>query len=105
MLKSYVEEAGYAVDEAANAEEALQLLKDNMYSLITVDVLMPGLNGYELSAKIREMKKFLKTPIVMISALTDKVDKIKGFDAGIDEYLTKPVDKNVFINMLMHLIK
>ncbi|HON56596.1 MAG TPA: chemotaxis protein CheW, partial [bacterium] len=92
MLKSYVEEAGYAVDEAANAEEALQLLKDNMYSLITVDVLMPGLNGYELSAKIREMKKFLKTPIVMISALTDKVDKIKGFDAGIDEYLTKPVD-------------
>ncbi|MBP7653553.1 chemotaxis protein CheW [Candidatus Dependentiae bacterium] len=105
MLKNYIEDAGYYADEAVSGEEALILLKKNRYSLVTVDVLMPGMNGYELSANIRTMKDYLRIPIIMISALNDKVDKIKGFNAGIDEYLTKPVDKNVFINLMTHLLK
>ena len=67
--------------------------------------MMPGMNGYELTAKIRTLNNYLHTPIIMVSALSDKLDKIKGFDAGVDDYVVKPVDKNMFISMIMRLMK
>ncbi len=104
-LKLFVEEAGFFPEEAASGEEAYELAKKNNYNLITIDVLMPGMNGYELCSRIRTLNNYLQTPIIMVSALSDKLDKIKGFDAGVDEYIVKPVDKNTFISMITRLMK
>ncbi len=104
-LKLYVEEAGFFPAEAASGEEAFELVKKNQYNIISIDAMMPGMNGYELTAKIRTLNNYLHTPIIMVSALSDKLDKIKGFDAGVDDYVVKPVDKNMFISMIMRLMK
>jgi DNA-binding response OmpR family regulator len=83
-------EASYAVDEAADGVEALELASEKEYDAIILDVLMPRRGGIEVCRSIRERGS--QVPILMLTALDSVDDKIAGLDAGADDYLTKPFD-------------
>ena len=87
VIKEYAAIEGYKVDEAQNGEEAIEMVYDNDYDLIIMDIMMPILDGVKAS---REIKKIKNIPIIMLSARSSEEDKLLGFDIGIDDYITKP---------------
>ena len=78
---------GYEVVTGSNGLEAIELAKNKKPDLIVLDVMMPQMDGLNACAKIRE---FSDVPIIMLTAKTDDMDKLMGFDQGADDYLTKP---------------
>lgn len=78
---------GMDVDCAYDGEEALELVKNNSYDLILLDVMLPKMDGFEVCQQIRE---FSEVPIVMLTAKGDDMDKILGLEYGADDYVTKP---------------
>jgi DNA-binding response OmpR family regulator len=82
-----LEGRGYAVLVAGDGQEAVELALTEEPDLIVLDIRMPGLDGYEVCRRIRE---FSTVPIIMLTALAEDVEKVKGLDAGADDYVTKP---------------
>ncbi|KOF57499.1 MULTISPECIES: response regulator transcription factor [Clostridium] len=78
---------GYNVDTAYDGREGLKKIENGEYSLVLLDIMLPGLNGMEICKKVRE---FSDIPIIMLTARGDVEDKVKGLDTGADDYLTKP---------------
>lgn len=87
LLKLYLEKDGYEVVVATNGEEAFQKAIKNKISLAILDIMMPKMNGYELTKRLREVTQI---PILILSAKNDDSEKILGLDLGADDYLTKP---------------
>jgi two-component system, OmpR family, copper resistance phosphate regulon response regulator CusR len=87
-LKRGLTEMHYSVDSAPNGEEGEYLACTNDYDLIILDIMLPGMDGWEVCKNIRKDK--VTTPILMLTALDSVNDKIKGLDYGADDYLTKP---------------
>jgi len=82
---------GHSVDYAANGKQCLSLLEDGSFDVIVLDVMMPGLSGYETCQTLRfEMK--CQTPVIFLTAKTELEHKLAGFEAGGDDYLTKPFE-------------
>jgi len=92
LLKSMLVREGYQVVTAADGEQALQMLEETSPDLILMDVLMPKLSGYEVCERIKRNPATRLTPVVLITALNERVDRIEGINAGADDFLTKPVD-------------
>jgi len=89
LLGLYLENRGYDVKEAIDGEEALSIVADESLQLIILDIEMPGIDGFEVCQKIREHSDI---PIIFISSRRDVMDKIKCFELGGDDYITKPFD-------------
>lgn len=87
MLKEYMSIEAYQIDEASDGSDAIDLLKSNKYDLIIVDVMMPKIDGWTV---VREVRKNLDTPIIMLTARGEEYDKLLGFELGIDDYIVKP---------------
>lgn len=83
--------AGFAVDHAANGYEALEKVVQEEYDLLIVDVNMPKMPGYELIRQLRQDDKGAKTPVVIISTEAKESDRLEGYRAGANVFLTKPV--------------
>ena len=79
---------GYDVDSVENGEDALYAVNGGIYDLIVLDVMMPGMNGYDVAKNAR--KAGIRTPILMLTAKSELDDKVEGLDSGADDYLTKP---------------
>jgi two-component system OmpR family response regulator len=88
LLKRALEEEGYAVDVAARAEDALWLGTENPYDAVVLDVMLPDLDGFEVSRRLREAGRW--SPVLMLTARDAVSDRVAGLDAGADDYLTKP---------------
>ncbi len=88
FLKKGLEEESYAVDVVADGPSALDWVAGAQYDLILLDVMLPGLNGFEVSRLLRE--RGVNTPILMLTARDDVDDRVSGLDAGADDYLPKP---------------
>jgi two-component system OmpR family response regulator len=88
LLKRALEEEGYAVDVAARGEDALWLGTENPYDAIVLDLMLPDLDGFEVSRKLREAGRW--SPVLMLTARDAVADRVAGLDAGADDYLTKP---------------
>jgi DNA-binding response OmpR family regulator len=86
-LRMALEEEGYAVSEAESAEEALTLFHQAPVEVVLIDVLLPGMNGFDLC---REIRAHSDVPIVMITARSDTHDVVAGLEAGADDYVVKP---------------
>lgn len=86
-LKFSLEQDDLEVDCAYDGEEALQMVRENEYDIILLDLMLPKLNGYEVCQEIRE---FSDVPIVMLTAKSEDMDKILGLEYGADDYITKP---------------
>ena len=82
-----LEASGYEVLAARDGETAIELAASGTPDLILLDIRMPGLDGYEVCRRIRE---FSAVPIIMLTALAEDADKVKGLDIGADDYVTKP---------------
>lgn len=78
----------YEVDHCANGLDGLTAIESEVYDIIILDVMLPGMNGYEIAKKARQ--KGIRTPILMLTAKAELDDKVTGLDSGADDYLTKP---------------
>jgi CheY-like chemotaxis protein len=84
------------IDFADSGEIALEKIETKQYDIIFLDVMMPGIDGYETCTQIRKKPLYKKTPIVMVSAKCSPLDEVKGIVAGCTTYLTKPVQNEAF---------
>lgn len=87
LLKMYLERENYVIEEAEDGEEALEKALANHYDLILLDLMMPGKDGIEVCKELREKKA---TPIIMLTAKGEEVNRVQGFEAGTDDYIVKP---------------
>ena len=92
---SALQSNSYNAIQALDGEEALDIVAEKTVDLVISDIMMPGVDGYELTKELREM--YPELPILMISAKEGFEDKRYGFMAGIDDYMVKPVDLNELI--------
>ncbi len=109
MQKNLAKELGKAdqaidVDFAGDGVTAMGLINKNMYDFIFLDIMMPGMDGYETCAEIRKIDAMKKTPVIMLSAKTSPLDEVKGVMAGCTSYLTKPIKKEEFQKMLTRVM-
>ena len=95
LVKDFLASKGYFVLEASNGEEALNIfMKDKDLALIILDVMMPKMDGWEVCKTIRE---YSKIPIIMLTAKSEEKDELKGFELGVDEYITKPFSPKILV--------
>lgn len=95
LVKDFLASKGYFVLEASNGEEALNIfMKDKDLALIILDVMMPKMDGWEVCKNIRE---YSKIPIIMLTAKSEEKDELKGFELGVDEYITKPFSPKILV--------
>ena len=87
---SFLNHSGYDAIGCLNAVEAYDALSDNMVDLIISDIMMPGVDGFEFAANVRELNK--EIPILFMTARDDMMSKQRGFGIGIDDYMVKPID-------------
>ena len=87
VIKEYCAANHYTTDEAASGKEALNKLQTNTYDFMVLDIMMPEMDGYTLLEQLPENKRI---PTLVLSARGEEVDKLRGFELGIDDYLTKP---------------
>ena len=78
----------YEVDHQANGLDGLSAIESNIYDIVILDVMLPGINGYEIAKRVRSQG--ITTPILMLTAKAELDDKVTGLDSGADDYLTKP---------------
>lgn len=106
VIRMMLEKEGYEVVTAESGEEAIEILKDESPDLILLDVMMPGLDGWETCTKIKSDKKTIQTPVVMLTAKTAEEDKIKALDqCGAQWHISKPIDRPKFIETVKWLLK
>ncbi len=92
LIKINLELSGYNVQTSSDPIKGFQMIKQENPDLIILDVMMPEVDGYSLALKIRQQDATKKIPIIMLTALGELDDKLKGFNSGVDDYLTKPFE-------------
>lgn len=102
VVKEYAEFEGYEVDEAENGMQAIDMVKNNNYDLVIMDVMMPKLDGY---SACKEIKKIKNIPVIMLSARGEEYDKLFGFEIGIDDYVVKPFSPKELMARIKVVIK
>jgi len=88
LLKRGLDEEGYAVDVVADGAEAVWMASENAYAAVVLDVMLPGVDGFEVCRRLRREGRW--APILMLTARTEVADRVEGLDAGADDYLPKP---------------
>lgn len=102
LLKMYLEKADYDIDEAENGKVALELAMENEYDLILLDVMMPEMDGIQVAEELRKEKE---TPIMMLTAKGEELNRIQGFEVGADDYIVKPFSPREIVLRVAAIIK
>ncbi len=89
-IKDFLEESGYKVDDFDDGQDALEAIYENEYSLLLLDIRVPGIDGYEILKEIRE--NGVVTPVIMLTSLTDIHNLSLGYELGCSDYLRKPFE-------------
>ena len=100
MLKWWITNDGFDVDVVSDGGEALERVSSASPDLIVLDVMMPGLNGYAVCRKLRELEQTKKTPIIIITALQASTDSDEAKRSGANEVMIKPLNKDDFIRRI-----
>ncbi len=87
-LKDNLEFEGYEVEVAGDGERGLQLIRDNQYHLVLLDIMLPKLSGLDVCRRVREERN--QVPIILLTAKGEEIDKVLGLELGADDYVTKP---------------
>ena len=98
-----LEQEGYAVDSASDGDEGLYLATENAYDAIVLDVLLPGIDGFEVCRRLRAEQRW--APVLMLTARDTVADRIEGLDVGADDYLVKPFAFGELLARLRALIR
>ena len=90
LVSFRLERAGYTVVTAADGQQALAAAREHRPDLAVLDVMMPGLNGYEVTRQLRADEATATIPVILLTARVQEADVSRGFEAGADDYLRKP---------------
>lgn len=104
LVGDFLRQAGYNVIEAQDGDEAYELFikhKDSL-SLIILDIMMPGLNGWEVTKKIRETSNL---PVIILTARSEEFDELMGYESGADDYVTKPFSPSILVKRVEALLR
>jgi Response regulators consisting of a CheY-like receiver domain and a winged-helix DNA-binding domain len=93
LLQIMLDPEGYVLSTASSGDEALAMIARDAPDLVLLDVMMPGINGYVVASKIKEMSPARPVRVLMLSSLDDSNSRTHGLGAGADGFLTKPVDR------------
>ncbi len=104
QLKQLIEKHGYHVLSASNGKEALTFLHQHKPLIIISDIIMPEMDGYELCRQVKANEKFKSIPVILLTALSNSEDVIKGLECGADNFITKPYDENYLISRINYLL-
>jgi len=102
FIRLNLEHDGFLVSEAFNGKEALQQLREESPDLILLDVMMPGLDGFEVLQMIREASK---VPVLMLTAKGEEDDRVRGLELGADDYITKPFSPREMVSRVKAVLR
>ena len=105
LLEAYLAPNGYEIVTAVSGEEALRKLSGNQIDLILLDIMMPGMNGFEVTRRVRQNHPLRLLPIMLVTALHEAKDRVMGIEAGCDDFISKPVDKMELLSRVRSLLK
>ena len=100
LERDYLEISGYEVELCHNGEDGKKAAIENNYDLIILDIMLPKVDGFEICKAVREVKD---TPVIMVSAKKDDIDKIRGLGLGADDYITKPFEMPILVAKIQNL--
>ncbi len=103
IICTYLNDNGYAAKGCFNPREAYDLMYNDLYDLIISDIMMPGIDGFEFAETVREINKTI--PILFVTARDDISSKQRGFRAGIDDYMVKPIDVDELVLRVAALLR
>jgi two-component system cell cycle response regulator DivK len=104
LIRRVLNAEGYSMVEAVNAGQALEKLEGGNIDLVLMDINMPDMDGYTLTAKIKAIQKFSKIPIVAVTANVMRGDREKSLEAGCDGYIQKPIDIDTLTTQIERFI-
>ncbi|MDU3723518.1 MAG: response regulator transcription factor, partial [Clostridium celatum] len=90
LIRYNLESNGYKILSANNGIDAMKIVLEERPNLILLDLMIPGKDGYDVCKEIRSTKEVMNTPIIMLTAKSEEIDKILGLELGADDYITKP---------------
>ncbi|WP_168119190.1 response regulator transcription factor [Paenibacillus sp. HB172176] len=102
LLKMYLEKEGYVIDEAEDGETALKLASSSDYAIILLDVMLPGIDGVEVCSRLRQVKA---TPVIMLTAKGEEMNRVQGFEVGADDYVVKPFSPREIIYRVKAILR
>lgn len=100
-----LQQAGYAVNDFANAESFLQYIKTNQVDLLLLDLMLPDMDGLDICKKLKNNRETKNLPIIMLTAKAEEIDKIIGLELGADDYVTKPFSPRELIARIKALLR
>ncbi len=104
-VQAYLEESGFTVDVASNAKIGWEILEKKIPDLVISDIMMPQIDGYEFLKQMREDSRFKRLPVVFLTARGMTKDRIEGYQASVDAYLSKPFDPDELVAVVTNLIE
>jgi DNA-binding response OmpR family regulator/DNA-binding CsgD family transcriptional regulator len=105
LLEAHLVPQGYEIVKAANGEEALGKLSDTQIDLILLDVKMPDMDGFEVTRRVRQDNTHRLLPIILVTVLRETQDRVRGIEAGCDDFISYPVDKMELLARVRSLLK
>lgn len=102
LLRLYLEKEGYSIEEAEDGGTALQKAIQYDYDLIILDLMLPGIDGIEVCARLRQKKA---TPVLILTAKGDEVNRVQGFEAGADDYVVKPFSPREVVSRIKAILR
>ncbi len=105
MLQFSLGKAGFDVHEAADARQAQDMMDSHVPDLVLLDWMLPGISGVDLAQKLRQANRTRKIPIIMLTARGEEENKIKGLEAGADDYVTKPFSPRELIARIKAVLR
>lgn len=105
LLRYNLDKEGFAVQTASSGEEAVKVAPEFNPDLVVLDIMMPGMDGVETCDRLREDPRFENTLITFLSARHEDYSQLAGFDAGADDYITKPIKPRVFVSKIKAMLR
>ncbi len=105
LLETIFHKVGFRVYKALNGESAIEIFKTNNIDIAVLDVMMPGINGFQLCSMFKSMAGRRYIPVVLLTALSDKKSKITGLECGADDFISKPFDSTELITKINSLLR
>ncbi len=104
-VQAYLEDSGFTVDVAANAQEGWQQLELHSPDLVISDIMMPQVNGYQFLEQLRQDLRFRELPVIFLTAKGMTKDRIQGYQARVDAYLPKPFDPDELVAIIENILE
>ena len=105
LLQYNLEKEGYKVNFSETGEEGIQSIKKNVPALIILDWMLPDFSGIEVCKQIKKINKLKNIPVLMLTAKSEEEDKVRGFESGVDDYVTKPFSYKEILLRVKSLLK